>query len=71
APFFGSITLYGSTLFVADDFNDAIAAFAADGHGTVKPSLQIGGSATGLNAPIALVITKDSGSAKRRPVYPR
>lgn len=60
-PFFPSLTLYGSTLFVADDFNDAIDAFSANSHGTVKPSLQITGSATGLHAPIALVVTSTSG----------
>ena len=64
AAYFPSITLYGTTLFVADDFNSAIDAFKSDAHGTVKPSLQITGAATGLNAPIALVITSTSGQAK-------
>jgi hypothetical protein len=69
-PFFPAITLYGPTIFVADDFNNAVAAFAADASGTVKPSLRIAGSATELNAPIALVITSASGGAKPRPAYP-
>jgi hypothetical protein len=69
-PFYPAITLYGPTLFVADDFNDAVAAFAADASGTVKPSLRIAGSATQLNAPTALVITSASGGAKPRPAYP-
>ncbi|HLY01591.1 MAG TPA: hypothetical protein VKR56_03755 [Candidatus Cybelea sp.] len=56
-PFYPAIALYGPTLFVADDFNNAIAAFASDASGTVKPSLRIAGSATELNAPVALVVT--------------
>ena len=71
APFFPAMTLYGTTLFVADDFNNAIAAYASNGHGTVKASSRIAGSATGLDAPIALVITSDSGRAKARPARPR
>lgn len=58
--FFPSIALYGSLLFVADDYGNAVAAFPASGQGTVKPSLQISGSATQLNAPIALVITSNT-----------
>ncbi len=69
SAFFPSIAIYGSTLFVADDFNNAIAAFPADGRGAVKASLQITGSATQLNAPIALAITS-SGRAKARPASP-
>lgn len=56
-PFFPSITLYGTSFFVADDFNNAIDAFSSSGQGTVKPNLRILGSSTQLNAPIALVIT--------------
>lgn len=69
SPFFPSIAIYGSSLFVADDFNNAIAAFPANGRGAVKASLQIIGSATQLNAPIALAITS-SGQAKARPASP-
>ena len=69
-PFYPAITLYGPTLFAADDFNNAVASFSADASGTVKPSLRIAGSATELNAPIALVITSASGGAKPRPAYP-
>lgn len=65
--YFPAIALYGTSLFVADDFNDAIDEFAANRNGTVKPLLQIAGSATQLNAPIALVITKVSGQAKAGP----
>ena len=69
-PYYPSITLYGPTIFVADDFNDTITAYPASAHGLVKPSLQIAGSATGLSAPIALVITSISGRAKAHPVHP-
>jgi hypothetical protein len=69
SAFFPSIAIYGPSLFVADDFNNAIAAFPADGRGAVKASLQITGSATQLHAPIALAITS-SGRAKPRPAYP-
>ena len=71
APFFPSITLYGTTFFVADDFNNAVDSFPSSGNGDVKPISQIAGSATGLNAPIALVVTKDSERAKARPDYHR
>jgi hypothetical protein len=66
--FFPSVQLYGATLFVADDYNNAVDAFPSDANGTVKPSLQIAGSATQLDAPVALVITSVSGGATARPV---
>ena len=68
SAFFPSIAIYGTLLFAADDFNNAINVYPADGNGTVKPSLRIAGSATQLNAPIALAITKTSGRAKARSV---
>ena len=62
---------YGVALFAADDFNNAIDMFPANGNGTVKPLMTISGSATGLNAPIGLVITsQNSGQAKARPGFP-
>jgi len=67
-PFFPAITLYGTSLFVADDFNNAVDAFAAGGSGTVQPTLQITGSSTQLDAPIAVVVTSFSGRAKTRSV---
>lgn len=57
-PYFPSIFLYGTSLFAADDFNNAIDAYPSSGRSTVKPSLKISGSATGLNAPIMLVVTQ-------------
>jgi hypothetical protein len=66
--FFPAITLYGTSLFVADDFNNAIDAFPAGASGTVQPQLQIAGSSTQLDAPIAVVVTSLSGRAKTRSV---
>jgi len=70
-PFFPSISLFGSTLFATDDFNNAVLAFPANGNNTVKPTARIVGSATGLNAPIAVAVTSNSGQATARPVHPR
>jgi hypothetical protein len=69
-PFFPEITVYGTTLFVANDFNNAIDVYSANASGTIKASLQITGAATQLDAPIALVITAASGQAKARPAHP-
>lgn len=69
APFFPTIAMYGTTLFVADDFNDAIDAYPANASGNVKATLTISGSATQLKAPIALAITKLSGRAMARPAH--
>lgn len=68
--YFPAIAIYGTSLFAADDFNNAVDEFASDGNGTVKPMIEISGSATQLDAPIALVITKASGLAKARPAFP-
>jgi hypothetical protein len=67
-PFYPSIAVYGSNVYVADDFNNQLTAYAASHGGTVAPSLTISGSSTGLNAPIAVVISSLSGSAKAKPV---
>ncbi|MBV9699889.1 MAG: hypothetical protein JO078_07170 [Candidatus Eremiobacteraeota bacterium] len=55
--YFPAIALYSSSLFAADDINDAIDAFTASAHGNVKPSVQIAGSATQLHAPVALALS--------------
>ena len=70
SAFFPSIALYGTTLFAVDDFNDAILGYPASSQGTVKPTLTIAGSATELDAPVAVVVTSLSGRAKARPAYP-
>jgi hypothetical protein len=66
--FFPSIQTYGSNVYVADDFNNQIAGYPDGRNGTIAPTLDITGSATGLNAPIAVVISSLSGSARARPV---
>jgi hypothetical protein len=68
SAYFPSIALYGTSLFVADDFNNAINVYSASGDGNVKATLRITGSATQLDAPIMLVITKASERAKARSV---
>jgi hypothetical protein len=67
-PFYPSIAVYGSNVYVADDFNNQLAGYPAVHGGTIAPSLTIAGSVTGLNAPIAVVISSLSGSAKAKPV---
>jgi hypothetical protein len=66
-PYFPTIALYGTSLFVVDDFNNAVAAFSSGGKGNLKPTLRIVGSATQLNAPISLTVSSISGSAKAGP----
>ncbi len=67
--YFPEIQIYGgSALFAADPFNNAVAEYAADAQGSAKPLLRIAGSATQLDAPVALVITSISGLAKAGPV---
>ncbi len=70
-PFFPAIAMYADDALRADDFNNAIDAFPSSAHGTVKPSLQISGSATQLDAPIAVAVTSASGRAPARPAHPR
>lgn len=62
--YFPMIQLYEASLFVVDDFNNALDEFAASADGSVKPTLRIAGSATHLDAPVALVVTSISGPAK-------
>ncbi len=62
--YFPTIQIYGSSLFITDDFNNAIDGYSASAHGRVKPMLRIVGSATQLNAPTAPVVTSFSGPAK-------
>lgn len=70
-PFFPAIAIYGPTLFVADDFNNAVSAFAANAGGSAKALTRIAGPATLLDAPIALAISSLSGQAAARPVTGR
>lgn len=66
--YFPSVALYESSLFVADPLNNAIDAFSSRSNKTVKPFLQLAGSSTQLDVPIAVVVTSLSGSASAGPV---
>ncbi len=70
-PFFPTLALYANTLFIVDDFNNAIDAFPSGRGGTVTPTQRIAGPATGLNAPIAVFLSPLSGQAPARPVTGR
>lgn len=63
--FFPYLQIYGSTLYVADEYNQAIDAYPLLSSGTVNPTQRISGSATGLSVPISLAVTSISGSARR------
>jgi hypothetical protein len=65
---FPTIDLYSRSLYVVDPINNALDAFPAGNGGTVKPTIHIAGSLTGLNAPVGLVVTSLSGSAAADPV---
>jgi hypothetical protein len=64
---FPSIDLFGLSLYIVDPIDNALDAFAAGGNGKVTPSVHIAGSLTGLNAPIAVVVTSNSGPAAAGP----
>lgn len=70
-PFFPSIATYGTLVFAADDFNNAIHSYPGDHSGKVAPTLTISGSATQLNAPVALVVSSLSGPATAGPAHHR
>jgi hypothetical protein len=54
--FYPSIAVYGSSVFVADEFTNAVDAFDATAKGLVKPSQTISGTATGLSGPIGVFV---------------
>jgi hypothetical protein len=57
--YFPEIVIYGgSSLFAADPFNNAIAEYPSGANGDVKPVLRIAGSATQLDAPVAVFVTQ-------------
>ena len=67
-PYFPEIALYGDTLFVTDDFNNAIGTYSSAHGGVVKATHRIQGPATGLNAPIGVFVAPSSGHTAARPV---
>jgi hypothetical protein len=71
AAHFPALAVFGAYAYAADDFNDAIAAFPTGSSGGVTPTQTIAGSATSLDAPIAIAIapaTKPTLSARDRHV---
>ncbi|HEX3670883.1 MAG TPA: hypothetical protein VHT92_04170 [Candidatus Cybelea sp.] len=69
--YFPTIQMNDTSLFVADVGHNAVDLFDGTAGGTVKPSLQITGSATLLDEPVALALSSLSGQAKARPAHPR
>lgn len=56
AGYYPYVTVYGNSVFVADEFANAVEAFDANANGSVKASKTILGAATGLNAPIGAFV---------------
>jgi len=56
AAHFPGLSVFGDLQYASDDFNDAIDIFSTSSSGTVTPTQSIAGSATLLDAPIALAI---------------
>ena len=54
--FYPFVAPYSTSVFVADEFGNAVDAFDANEKGQVKPKMTISGSATGLDTPIGLVV---------------
>jgi hypothetical protein len=66
AGYYPFVVLYGTSIFVADEFGNAIDAFPSEANGIVTATKQIAGAATGLNAPIGVVVTPPSSKEEAR-----
>ncbi len=64
--FYPYVTLYGSSIYVADEFDDAVAVYPGLNGGTVAPTQRISGSATGLHAPVTLYVSALASPARIR-----
>ncbi|HTA40407.1 MAG TPA: hypothetical protein VK760_15085, partial [Candidatus Acidoferrales bacterium] len=60
AAHFPALAVFGGYAYAADDFSNGIAVFATGASGSVAPAQTIAGSATGLDAPIAIAIAPAS-----------
>ncbi len=60
AAHFPALAVFGSYVYAGDDFNNAIAAYPIGASGNVSPSQTIAGSATALDAPIAIAVAPAS-----------
>jgi hypothetical protein len=56
AGFYPFVTAYSDSIFVADEFGNAVDTFDANASGSVKPSATIAGSATALDVPIGVFV---------------
>jgi hypothetical protein len=56
AGYYPAIYGYGTTLFVADEFGNAVDGFPGNASGTVRPSKHIVGTSTGIQTPIAVFV---------------
>jgi hypothetical protein len=63
AAHYPTIAPYGTSVFVADEFGNAIDAFPSSGRGGVAASKHIAGSATGLATPIGVYVTSQAPPA--------
>ncbi len=57
---FPALAVFGAFAYTGDDFNDAIAVYPTGASGSVSPAQRIAGSATSLDAPIAIAIAPAS-----------
>jgi len=64
AGYYPSIVAYGASVFVADEFGNAVDEFPSGGNGNVSPSKQISGSATQLDVPIGVVVITQAPGAQ-------
>jgi hypothetical protein len=62
AAHFPALAVFGAFVYASDDFNNAIAEYPIGASGSVSPSQTISGSATSLDAPIAIAIAPASTS---------
>ena len=60
AAHFPALAVFGSYVYAGDDFNNAIAAYPIGASGNVSPPQTIAGSATALDAPIAIAVAPAS-----------
>lgn len=71
AGYFPYVTAYATTLFVADEFNDTVGAYASGSSGSVSPTTLLAGSSTGLASPIGVAVSSVSAREASRRDKPR
>lgn len=68
AGYYPAIFAYGTTLFVADEFGNAVSAFDGNASGSATAIQHIAGSSTGLTSPIGVFVTPPSKATAIVPV---